>query len=32
MAEQLRDVNLTVDGDLEARAGGAAPEVPSDDD
>ncbi|MDS0261474.1 cobaltochelatase subunit CobN [Haloarcula sp. S1CR25-12] len=32
-AERLRDVNLTVDGDLEARAGAAdAPEVTSDDD
>ncbi|MFA1611599.1 cobaltochelatase subunit CobN [Halobellus rubicundus] len=31
--DRLRDINLRVDGDLEARASGAdAPEVPSDDD
>ena len=32
MTEQLQDVNLTVDGDLEARAGGDPQGVPSDDD
>lgn len=31
-AERLRDVNLRVDGDLEARAGSAIPEVTGDDD
>ena len=32
-ADQLRDINLRVDGDIEARAGSAnAPEVSSDDD
>jgi cobaltochelatase CobN len=32
-ADRLRDLNLRVDGDLEARAGSAAtPEVSSDDD
>ncbi|MFC6824920.1 cobaltochelatase subunit CobN [Halopelagius fulvigenes] len=32
-ADRLRDVNLRVDGDIEARAGRAtAPEVPGDDD
>ncbi|WP_256420068.1 cobaltochelatase subunit CobN [Halobellus rarus] len=32
-ADRLRNLNLRVDGDLEARAGSAdAPEVPSDDD
>jgi len=30
--DRLRDLHLDVDGDLEARAGGPAPEVPSDDD
>jgi cobaltochelatase CobN len=32
-ADRLRDVNLRVDGDIEARAGSAdAPEVTGDDD
>ncbi|MFB6297651.1 MAG: cobaltochelatase subunit CobN [Salinirussus sp.] len=32
-ADRLRDLNLQVDGDIEARAGAAGPpEVPSDDD
>ena len=32
-ADRLRDINLRVDGDIEARAGDAgAPEVTSDDD
>lgn len=30
--ERLRDLNLRVDGDLEARAGSESTEVPSDDD
>ncbi|MBV0926079.1 cobaltochelatase subunit CobN [Halomicroarcula limicola] len=32
MTDRLRDVNLSVDGDIEARAGSAPAEVTSDDD
>jgi len=32
MADDLRDINLQVDGDIEARASSGGREVPGDDD